>query len=227
MAAQRDAVREWREQYARYCHHIDFEPIADTPFHHSVKPIFDEPRLVRTTLSPGFLFRDDDLVRDGDNGVSLVIAQSGKLDIMHRGREVQLRPGEATVMQADAPGRCGSHKGFVVSEFMILPAEWEIRGGNPGDALMQRMLSVNLKAARNHFRRFPLRWLRQPFWPQRQVEPSFVWMANYPTEAFSNALCVSSRRRFRVSWLAYAGVSPCRITRYRVEPSAACLRAPQ
>jgi AraC-like DNA-binding protein len=112
--------------------------MADTPFHHSVKPIFGKPRVVRTTLSPGFLFRDDDLVRDGDSGVSLVIAQS-KLDTMHRGREVQLHPGEATVMQADAPGRCGSCKGFVVSELMIPPAEWEIRGGQPGDALMQRI----------------------------------------------------------------------------------------
>ena len=61
-------------------------------------------------LSPGFLFRDDDLVRDGDSGVGLVIAQSVKLDIMHRGREVQLGPGEAIGMQADAPGRCGSRK---------------------------------------------------------------------------------------------------------------------
>jgi len=103
------------------------------------KPVFDQPRVVRGALSPGFLFRDDDLVRDADDGVSLVIAQSAKLDIMHRGREVQIDPGEATLMQTDAPGKCGSRKDFVIYELMVLRAEWEIRGSRPGDALMNRI----------------------------------------------------------------------------------------
>jgi AraC-like DNA-binding protein len=118
---------------------MDFEPLPDTSFHHAVKPIFDEPRAVRTTLSPGFIFRDEDLVRDCDDSVSLVIACSRKLNILHRGREVQLARGEATIMQADAPGRCGSREGFVVSEIMISPAEWVARGAHPGDALMRHI----------------------------------------------------------------------------------------
>lgn len=134
-----DPVREWREQYARCCHHLDFEPLPETSFHHTVKPIFDEPRIVRTTLSPGFIFRDEDLVRDCDDSVSLLIASSPKLHISHRGREVQLAPGDATVMQADAPGRCGSREGIVVSEIMISPAEWVARDAHPGDALMQHI----------------------------------------------------------------------------------------
>jgi AraC-like DNA-binding protein len=88
---------------------------------------------------PGFIFRDEDLIRDGDDGVSLVIAPSRKLNILHRGREVQLAPGEATIMQADAPGRCGSGEGIVVSEIMISPAEWVARGARPNDALMQHI----------------------------------------------------------------------------------------
>lgn len=137
MAMQRDPIRDWREQYARYCHHIDFEPAANTHFHHVVRPIFAMPRIVRTKLSPGFLFRDEDLVRDGDDGVSLVIAHSPRLSILHRERDLQLDAGDATIMQADAPGRCGSRESFVVSEIMIPSAEWEVRGGRPGDALMQ------------------------------------------------------------------------------------------
>src|SRR5262249_58460901 len=43
------------------------------------------------------------------------------------------------VMQADAPGRCGSRKDFVIYELMVLRAEWEIRCSRPGDALMQRI----------------------------------------------------------------------------------------
>jgi AraC-like DNA-binding protein len=136
---RRDLVQEWREQYARCCHHMDFEPLPDTSFHHAVKPIFDEPRIARTTLSPGFIFRDEDLVRDCDDSVSLVIASSRKLNILHRGREVQLARGEATIMQADAPGRCGSREGFVVSEIMISAAEWVARGAHPADALTQHI----------------------------------------------------------------------------------------
>lgn len=139
IAVRRDLVREWREQYARCCHHLDFEPLPDTSFHHAVRPIFDQPRIVRTTLSPGFIFRDEDLVRDGDDSVSLLIASSRKLNIMHRGREVQLAAGEATIMQADAPGRCGSREGFVVSEIVIPRAEWAARGAYLGDALMQHI----------------------------------------------------------------------------------------
>jgi hypothetical protein len=132
MAVQSDPIRERREQYARYCHHIDSEPAANTHFHHVVKPIFTMPRIARTKLSPGFLFRDEDLVRDGDDSVSLVIAHSPRLGILHRGRDLQLDAGDATIMRADAPGRCGSRESFVVSEIMIPSAEREGRGGRPG-----------------------------------------------------------------------------------------------
>jgi hypothetical protein len=79
------------------------------------------------------------LVRDCDDGVSLVIASSRKLNVLHRGREVQLARGEAAIMQADAPGRCRSREGFVVSEIMISAAEWVARGAHPADALMQHI----------------------------------------------------------------------------------------
>ena len=139
MAVRHDPVRQWREQYARYCHHLDFEPLADVPFHHWVQPIFDAPRVIRTRLSPGFIFRDSDLVRDGDDSVSLTIAQSATLDIVHRGRELRLARGEATMLQADAPGQCGSREGFAVCEIMVSSAEWARRAGCPGDALMRHI----------------------------------------------------------------------------------------
>ena len=67
MAVQRDPVREWREHYARCCLHLDFAPLNDVSFHALVTPIFKGLPIVRTELCPGFVFRDEDLVRDGDN----------------------------------------------------------------------------------------------------------------------------------------------------------------
>jgi hypothetical protein len=90
-------IREWREQYARRRLRVDFEPLAGSTFHASVKPIFPELRIVRATLSPGFLFRDEDLLRDGDDSIGFVVAQSGELTARHLGREIRLAPGDATM----------------------------------------------------------------------------------------------------------------------------------
>jgi AraC-like DNA-binding protein len=139
MAAQRDPIRVWREEYARHCLHLDFEPSADGPFHASVKPIFEDLRVVRTTLSPGFVFRDEDLVKDGDDNFGFLISQSRELDTTHQGREVRLGPGDATMMQASGPGSAGSRESFGFFEVMIPPAEWDARSARPGDAIMRRL----------------------------------------------------------------------------------------
>jgi hypothetical protein len=79
MHAPFDPIREWREQYARRYLRVDFESLAGTPFHASVKPTFPELRIIRARISPGFLFRDEDLLRDGDGSVGFIVAQSGEL----------------------------------------------------------------------------------------------------------------------------------------------------
>jgi AraC-like DNA-binding protein len=138
MAVQRDPVREWREHYARYCLHLDFAPLEDASFRALVTPIFKELPIVRTELSPGVVFRDKDLVRDGDNNLGFLISQSRDLDNTHQGHEVRLGLGDATMMQANEPGRVGSSESFGFFEVMIPPAEWDARGARPVDALMQR-----------------------------------------------------------------------------------------
>ena len=139
MAMQRDPVREWREQYARCCLYVDFEPLPGTTFHASVKPILPELRIVRAALSPGFLFRDEDLLRDGDDRIGFVVAQSGKLDARHLGREVQLAPGDATMMLMSATGGVGWRESSVLFDMLIPPTEWEARGTRFEDVLMQRL----------------------------------------------------------------------------------------
>ena len=108
-------------------------------FHASVKPIFPELRIVRAALSPGFLFRDHDLIRDGDDRVGFVVAQSGQLTARHLGREIRLAPGDATLMLMGATGGVGWRESSVLFDMLIPPAEWEARGVRPEDGLMQRL----------------------------------------------------------------------------------------
>jgi AraC-like DNA-binding protein len=139
MAQQYDPILEWRDQYARRCLKVDFEPLAGANFHASVKSIFPELRIVRAALSPGFLFRDDDLIRDGDDSIGFVVAQSGQLTARHLGREVRLAPGDATTMLMGATGGIGWRESSALFDMLISPAEWEARGARPEDGLMQRL----------------------------------------------------------------------------------------
>ena len=139
MDTQPDPIRNWREHYARRCLRVDFEPLAGSAFHASVKPIFPELRIVRATLSPGFLFRDEDLVRDGDDRIGFVVAQSGELTAKHLGREIRLAPGDATMMLMGATGGVGWRENSTLFDMLIPPAEWEARGTRPEGGLMQRL----------------------------------------------------------------------------------------
>jgi AraC-like DNA-binding protein len=154
LTVQRDPVREWREQYARRGTQLGFEPSSDAPFLSSVRPIWDAPRIVQTRLSPGLLFRDKNMIRDGDDRLSLVLTTSSRLTVGHRGRELCLEPGDAAMFQADAPGRAGSKRGFSVIELSMPQIEWHSRGVRPGDCLMRpvRRDSEGLKLLAGYIR---------------------------------------------------------------------------
>ena len=134
MAAQRDPVREWREQYARCCLRVDFEPSPGTKFHASVKPILPELRIIRAALSPGLVFRDEDLLKDGDNSLGFIIARSQELTARLLGREIRLGPGDATMLRADAIGGIGSCESYSFYDILISS---EACGARPEDGFMQ------------------------------------------------------------------------------------------
>lgn len=138
MAAQYDSIREWREHYARCCLDLDFEPVSGAPFRAAITPIFETPAVVQTTLSPGFAFRDADLVRDGDSDFGFLISQSRDLDLVHQGCEIRLGFGDAAMTQASAISRVGSRESFGFLAVMIPPAEFDARNAYAGDVLMQR-----------------------------------------------------------------------------------------
>src|SRR6516162_6006954 len=95
------------------------------PFTASLIPIFPELRLVRAELSPGSVFRDDELLRDGNDSLEVIVAQSPELNVTHQGCEIRLAPGDATMMQASATGRVGSRENFGFLEAVIPSTEWE------------------------------------------------------------------------------------------------------
>jgi AraC-like DNA-binding protein len=137
-SSQRDPIRTWREGYARLLLRIDFKPLSEAPFRASVTSIFDDLRIMRTTLSPGITFRDEELVRDGDVSSWLLIAQSPGLEFHHRGRNLRLGCGDATVMHVCETGSMGSSHSFGYLGVMI-PPEIDARGACPDGAVMRRL----------------------------------------------------------------------------------------
>jgi len=90
MAVQRDPIHEWRERLARLVLNVDFKPLSDAPFHAAIEPILEG--ITRTAHSPGVTFRDDALVRDGNDAYSLLISQSRNLEVTHRRCDLPPRP---------------------------------------------------------------------------------------------------------------------------------------
>jgi AraC-like DNA-binding protein len=149
MVAQRELIREWREQYARRWLNIDFEPMPDTPVRvPRVIPIFEDLRIVRAAFSPGFTFRDRELVKDGDDSFVVIISQSRTIDIkQHRAHDLRLGYGDATVLHVGATGRVGSPRGIERIGVAIPRSEFTARSAHPDDAVMQlvRRRSEGLK----------------------------------------------------------------------------------
>jgi AraC-like DNA-binding protein len=136
---QHDAIRQWREQYARRSLRIDFKPLTDAPFSTSFEPIFDDLRVARSRFSPGVTFRDDELVKDGDDSFGLVICPSKNLEITHRQRELRLGTGEAVAMHVSETGTVGSAEKFAFVSVSIPSMELEARVIHPDDAVMRRL----------------------------------------------------------------------------------------
>ena len=53
MAAERDPIRKWREEYGRRVLNLDFAPLSDAPFRATFDLTCEDPSIVRTAFSPG------------------------------------------------------------------------------------------------------------------------------------------------------------------------------
>jgi AraC-like DNA-binding protein len=132
-----DPLREWQERYEAAGTRLGFKPEAGANFSSSVQLICDGPGVVRTTLSPGQVFRDRSMIRDGNDNRSLVVSLGRDLNFWHRNREVSLGRGEATIVQNDQPGAAGARRQFTFFEVSIPQREWAMRTARSRDTLMQ------------------------------------------------------------------------------------------
>jgi AraC-like DNA-binding protein len=94
------SLKQWREQIGRHIIHLDFEPYGDAPFRAEVDPVLahDGVRVTNAAISAGTTSRDKALVKLGTPARDLLIAKQ-PLFVRHRGRDMLLRPGEATFMR--------------------------------------------------------------------------------------------------------------------------------
>jgi AraC-like DNA-binding protein len=139
MAVQRDPLPEWREQVGRLVLRLDFKPLSDVPFAASVNPIFEEPRIVRTVLSPGIVFRDADLVKDGNDSFALLIGRSKNIFITHQDRDLRLGRGDATLLHNCAIGTVGSAEELDFVPVMIPYADLAARAACFENAIARKL----------------------------------------------------------------------------------------
>src|SRR5258705_6408350 len=112
-------MRVWRQGSGGKWLKLGFEPLSDAPFHAQFDPILDGERIVRASFSPGMTVRSDELAKDGDDDFGLLIAETRRLHAYQRGRDLQLRRAEATLLRISDPGVVGGAEDFGFTTILV------------------------------------------------------------------------------------------------------------
>lgn len=140
------SLNVWREQIGRHLMRLDFDPASDRPFQARVEPMFISPsmRLIRCTMSPGEISRSSELAKHGDATHTLLITRK-RLRIRHRGRELNLLPGEATVLRDFEAGAMIAPDGVAFTA-VTLPLLPQIKDVFPGEEVIGRRIESKTEA---------------------------------------------------------------------------------
>jgi len=105
------SLSTWRDQIGRAMLNLDFKPWGTEPFAFAIQPLLDHDgvRIVRCRHTPGFLFRDHELLKDGTDSLTLIYPLGSDFTIEHRGVSNRLTASEATLLDNASPGVAGSH----------------------------------------------------------------------------------------------------------------------
>jgi AraC-like DNA-binding protein len=102
-----NSIVTWREEICRHLLTLDFEPVADRQFRGSLSALLNANgvRVSQIGHTPGHSHRDQRLAKDGTDTVAFLLASGGAMHVSHSGREVQIGPGQATLLRNWEPGR--------------------------------------------------------------------------------------------------------------------------
>ena len=114
-------MNTWREEVGRHLMRLDFEPLHDEPFQASVEPLllYNSLRLTQCKMGRGQVSRNAELAKHGDPSHTLLIADR-RLSIIHRGQDVTLQRGEATIFKDFEPGSIGGDQGVHFTALTLL-----------------------------------------------------------------------------------------------------------
>lgn len=102
----------FREQICRHLFKVDFKIASEAPFSASIETLAGAPEgmCIRCRHSPGAMFRDRELVKDGVDSVSLIFVERGVGRFEQLGRELNVRQGGAALVRNYEPAAVGSHR---------------------------------------------------------------------------------------------------------------------
>jgi AraC-like DNA-binding protein len=145
-----DRIDDLKELASQRVLNLDFRQHGDGAFHARMRAVVTSPavRAVRWSHSAGITFRDQALVKDGDESVSLVYPLNSSIAISHLGRERRLTPGHSILIRHDAVGHIGAYRDCryvaLVLAPTILPKKMLAGGGLLAELLPNKTPALRL-----------------------------------------------------------------------------------
>ena len=112
MTSRSSSLDIWRENVGRRLLNLDFAPATDEPFQAKLNMLWDGLPVVTMQMPSGRMFRDQSLVKDGNDTICIVIPLGHTVNITHGRRELRLGAGEATVLDSAVTGQIGARLPF-------------------------------------------------------------------------------------------------------------------
>jgi AraC-like DNA-binding protein len=98
---ERGRLTMWREHYCHTIMRVAIDPACDASFGATViSRAFPELHLIDAALSAVHTTRTRELLADGNNDFALVINRAGRMAVTARGRELELRQGDAVLVNS-------------------------------------------------------------------------------------------------------------------------------
>lgn len=120
----------WREQICRDVLKLDFEPCDSGPFGATLNVLLnsDGVKVAHWTHTPGIISRNAMLAKDGPDSISFLLPLNDSTFIWHRGREQEIKAGQALLLLNCEPGMVASKEG---SSLLIMQVDVSLLREHP------------------------------------------------------------------------------------------------